>query len=242
MLAITDHDTLDGVIAVHDKLPAGLRLIAGIELSANWGNVGIHVVGLQIDINNPTLLDGVAQQCRAREERAVEIARRLEKAGFTDTLEGARRIAGESQIGRPHFARFLAESGQIRDISTAFRRHLGRGKRGDVRQGWPELATVVAWIRAAGGIAVLAHPAKYKLTNLRLEALCAAFAAAGGEAMEVISGQQDAALTDKLARMANRHGLLASAGSDFHQPGQPWAQLGAVQPLPPDSRPVWQDW
>lgn len=242
LLAITDHDTLDGVAAVAAAMPAGLRLIPGIELSANWRNSGVHIVGLQIDPDNSTLLKGVAQQTRVREQRAVEIARRLEKAGFTQTLEGARALAGGRQIGRPHFARYLVESGQIKDISTAFKRHLGRGKRGDVRQGWPEFTTVIDWIRAAGGIAVLAHPAKYKLTNLRLEALCAEFAAAGGAAMEVVSGRQEAALTDKLARMANRHGLRASAGSDFHQPGQSWAQLGDVQPLPPDCRPVWQDW
>jgi len=243
MLAITDHDTVQGITALGAAIPAGLRLIPGIELSANWHNNGIHIVGLNIDLHNAVLAAGIAQQGQARQARAATIAERLEKAGFTGVFAGARALAnGDQQMGRPHFARYLADSGQIKDVSTAFKKYLGRGKCGDVRQGWPDLGTAIGWIRAAGGIAVLAHPAKYKLTNMKLEALCADFVIAGGQALEVVSGQQESTLTSRLARMANRHGLLASAGSDFHQPGQSWAQLGAVQPLPPDSRPVWQDW
>lgn len=240
MLAITDHDTVAGLTDL--RLPEGLRLVPGIELSANWRTTGVHVVGLNIDPLNPTLQEGIAFQHRARIERAHIIAERLEKAGFADTLAGAQQEAGRELVGRPHFARYLVNSGQIKDVSTAFKRHLGRGKRGDVRQGWPDIATIIGWIHAAGGVAVLAHPAKYKLTNLRLEELCKEFAAAGGDALEVISGIQNMTLTDKLARLANRHGLQASAGSDFHEPGQPWASLGQVAELPSDSRPVWEDW
>jgi len=242
MLAITDHDTLAGLDQLLSTLPDGLQLIPGIELSANWRNIGIHIVGLNVDRNDSGLNAACESQTDVRQKRAVVIAERLEKAGFTNVLEGTREIAAGSQIGRPHFAQYLVNSGQIADISTAFKRHLGRGKRGDVRQGWPDLATVINWIGASGGVAVLAHPAKYKLTNLRLEELCRDFAAAGGGAIEVISGLQEPAVTEKLGRLANRHGLLASAGSDFHQPGQRWARLGDVQPLPSDCRPVWQHW
>ena len=242
LLAITDHDTLDGVLAVSGSVPEGLKLISGIELSANWGNTGVHIVGLDIDLNNVVLLDGIKYQTRVRKERAEIIAERLEKAGFSNVLAGAQQVAAGRQIGRPHFARYLVDSGQIKDVSTAFKRHLGRGKRGDVRQGWPDIATVIDWVHAAGGVAVLAHPAKYKLTNLKLEELCRAFVAAGGDAIEVVSGFQNSQLTEKLGRLANRHGLKASAGSDFHQPGQHWAGLGAAPALPSDCRPVWEGW
>jgi len=242
MLAITDHDTVAGLDSLALPLPDGLRLIPGIELSANWRNTAIHIVGLNIDPDDSNLRAGIAQQHRARTERAAIIAERLEKVGFTDVLAGAQREAGRELVGRPHFARYLVSSGQIKDVNTAFKRHLGRGKRGDVRDGWPEIATVINWIHTAGGAAVLAHPAKHKLTNLRLEELCRDFVTAGGDALEVISGFQNMSLTQKLARLANRHGLQASVGSDFHMPGQPWARLGCVPQLPSDSRPVWRDW
>ncbi|MBT8422534.1 MAG: PHP domain-containing protein [Gammaproteobacteria bacterium] len=242
VIALTDHDTVAGLDEGAAALPDGLTLIPGIELSATWRNCGVHIVGLNIDPDNPALRSGIARQHHTRLKRADTIASRLEKSGFTNVLSGAQQEAGREVVCRPHFARYLVRSGQIKDERTAFKKHLGRGTRGDVREGWPDMATVVEWIHAAGGAAVLAHPAKYKLTNLRLEELCRAFVEASGDAIEVISGFQHIPLTDKLARLANRHGLLASTGSDFHKPGQAWAQLGKVPPLPSDSRPVWEHW
>jgi len=242
MLAITDHDTLEGIASINGRDCEGIHLIPGLELSAVWRNTGIHVVGLNIDLNNDVLLNGVQQQQLARKKRAEDIASKLEQAGFRDTLEGARRLAGGDCAGRPHFANFLVDSGQIKDVKAAFKRYLGRGKVGDIKNCWASLQDVVDWISAAGGTAVLAHPAKYKMTNRRLEELCNEFAAAGGQAIEVISGTQEATLTDKLARLAERHGMLASVGSDFHQPGQPWAELGRVPAMPSRCRPVWEYW
>ncbi len=241
MLAITDHDTVAGIAALPEHLPGRTRLVPGVELSANWNNVCVHVVGLAIDTSAAQLHTGLQRQRIIRSERATQIAAKLEQAGF----RGVRKVRpqpGSEYIGRPDFARYLVNSNQIKDSKTAFKKYLGRGKIGDVRHSWPDLQEAIGWIRSAGGIAVLAHPAKYKLSNLRLEELCKAFVADGGQALEVISGVQQPNLTERLARLANRYNLYASGGSDFHAPDQPWAELGRVQALPASCRPVWELW
>jgi predicted metal-dependent phosphoesterase TrpH len=242
VIAITDHDNVDGSVAAAGHIPDGLTLIPGIEFSTVWRKIGIHVVGLNIDLAAPALLAGIASQQLAREERTRRIAERLDKLGLKNTYAGAKKMAGNATVGRPHFARFLVESGQIKDIPEAFRRYLGRGKPGDIHNVWAPLDDIISWIRQAGGTAVLAHPGRYKLTNLKLEELTRDFATAGGQAIEVISGKQDAGLTRRFGKLANRYELLASCGSDFHQIGQHWAELGSIGPLPVDARPVWEHW
>ncbi len=240
MLAITDHDTVEAYSALDADSCAGVRIVTGIEFSTRWRGHTIHVVGLGIDLGCRALAAAVARQQSARVERAAVIARRLEKLGFTDMLAGARRIAGSAPVGRPHFAQYLVRTGQVRSISTAFRKYLGPGKPGDVRHHWPDLATGVDWIRAAGGTAVLAHPGKYRMTAAKLGALTDEFRACGGRALEVLCGQQPRDLTHRLARICNDHGLHASCGSDFHAPGQPWSELGRFGRLPDGCRPVWE--
>ena len=242
LLAITDHDTLAGYATINPGLATGCRIITGIELSTAWNKTGIHVVGLNIDMDNAELLAGVTRQRNARRERAQLIAKKLEKLGFHDVLQGAEQLAGPAEVSRPHFARYLVESGQIKSMQDAFRKYLGPGKAGDIREMWASLDEVIGWIHAAGGVAALAHPAKYKLTNLKLEELTRDFCAAGGDALEVISGQQDPSLTTRLGKLAVRHSMLASCGSDFHQPGQNWARLGVVAALPRGCTPVWEAW
>lgn len=242
MLAITDHDSVAGYQAVVAHQPPGMRLISGTEISCYWASLCVHVVGLGIDVDAPVLVAGLAAQRAARAERAVSIATRLAKAGFADTLTGAQRIAGDAAIGRLHFAAHLVEVGAAKDYTTAFKKYLGTGKPGDVKSAWIDMPEAIDWITQAGGAAVLAHPAKYKLTQRKLEQLVRDFAAAGGHALEVVSGAQAPGLTDRLGRLAARHGLRASSGSDFHHPGQPWAALGTQPPLPASCQPVWQDW
>ena len=241
-LAITDHDT----IAAYDELTLGadnkLKLVSGIEFSARWRKIGVHIVGLNIDLQSAALRAAVKQQSAARDKRAHEIARKLDGLGFTDTYAGAVRLAGKSNIGRPHFATYLVNSGQVKSTEQAFKKYLGPGKAGDVRENWPEIASVIEWITVAGGTAVLAHPGKYKLTNLRLEELVADFRASGGRALEVVSGKQQSTLTDKLARLAQRNGLWSSCGSDFHHPDQHWADLGEFPALPDICEAVWEHW
>jgi predicted metal-dependent phosphoesterase TrpH len=242
MLAITDHDTVAGLAAFRPDPSARCRIIPGIEFSTTWRKTAIHVLGLNIDINNPALAKGIERQQSARHERATVIAERLAKLGLRHTLEGATQLAGNAGISRVHFANYLVESAQVKSMQEAYGKYLGPGKRGDVKSLWASLTDVIEWIDAAGGISVLAHPAKYRLTNLKLEELAGDFRAAGGQGLEVLSGKQDTGLTRRLGKLANRMGLLASCGSDFHRPGQGWAELGAVEPLPDGCRPVWEHW
>lgn len=241
-IAITDHDTLDAYRQLADSATTGLLLCHGIELSASWQGRGVHIVGLNLDPGGDGLQQALAAQRQSRLQRAEQIARRLAGKGIRGALAGAAAIAGNSIIGRPHFARFLVESGAVRDVQQAFRRYLGRGKPGDVDGNWPPLGVVTAWIRDAGGTAVLAHPAHYGLTNSKLGRLADEFVLAGGAALEVVSGSQAPAITRRLADLANNRQLLASTGSDFHRPGPAWSELGRQSALPADVSPVWDSW
>ncbi len=240
MLAITDHDS----VAAYAELPtvADLRIVPGVEFSTLWQRVGIHVVGLNVALDSAAMTDAITYQHRARDERAARIAERLAKRGIADALAGAARLAGNGSIGRPHFAEYLLSIGAVPTIELAFRKYLDASHAGNLIEGWASLPAIVSWIREAGGTPVIAHPGKYHLTRSRLEQLTSDFVAAGGQAIEVVSGLQKSDLTRDLAALAARHGLAASMGSDFHQPGQVWAQLGVTPALPASAKPVWELW
>lgn len=243
VLALTDHDTLDGIEEAQRAANADtenvLTLVTGIEFSSQWRGRGIHIVGLQVDLSSPVLIAAVKQQTESRIRRSETIAQRLEKAGIKGALAGAQHYANGGAIGRPHFAQFMVDAGYVANIPQAFKRYLGAGKIGDVKQCWPDVHEVVEWIIQSGGIAVLAHPDKYELTRTKLYNLLQDFVDAGGQAMEVVSGHQDPSVTDKLARAAADFSLLASCGSDFHSPNNSWQSLGHYSPLPESCEPVW---
>jgi hypothetical protein len=240
MLAITDHDS----VAAYAELPVvdDLRLIAGVEFSTLWQRLGVHVVGLNVALDSAALGEAIDYQHRARDERAARIADKLAKRGIADALAGAARFAGAGSIGRPHFAEYLVSIGAVPTIEFAFRKYLDASRVGGLIEGWASLPAIVGWIREAGGTPVIAHPGKYHLTHARLDHLTRDFVAAGGQAIEVVSGKQKPELTRDLAALAARHGLAASIGSDFHQPGQVWAQLGVIPALPASAKPVWDLW
>ncbi|MGV6808007.1 MAG: PHP domain-containing protein [bacterium] len=241
LLAITDHDT----IAAYDQLqakPEGLKLIGGVEFSTTWNGRGIHLVGVNLDLNSAALSEGTKAQTDAREARAVQIAERLEKKGIADALQGAKKFAANGYLGRPHFAQYLVACGAVANVNQAFKKYLGAGKAGDIKQVWASLPQVVRWIRESGGTPVLAHPLKYKLTLTKLRELTDDFIAAGGQAMEVISGQQTINDTRTLSQLCRQKNLLASSGSDFHMPGQSWARLGKQPSLPENCAPIWDSW
>jgi len=242
LLAITDHDTVDGYVAARAQYTAigsSVTLLSGIEMSAQWSVVPIHVIGLGIDVVHPALLEALAALQAARSERNQRIADKLAAKGFSGVLAGAQALAGTGQLGRPHFARVLCAAGHVASENQAFDRYLGTGKSCYVRAQWPELATVVAWIVAAGGVAVLAHPLKYKLTASKLRRLLAAFRAAGGGSLEVLSGRQTPAEVSQLLRLAEEFSLAASGGSDFHADVPYHPGLGVYLPLRRDQQPVW---
>lgn len=237
--AITDHDTIAGFLSVRGHSPQGLELVPGVELSCTWGKTTIHVVGLGFDPDAPSLGAALASLDAARCARAERIAARLEARGYPGALAGARALAGTSQIGRPHFAEWLVSAGHFPDTRTVFRRLLGQGKVGDVKQYWPTLAETAATLRDAGGLAILAHPLHYRLTRMKLRALCADFRAAGGQALELVNGRQQQGDTDILRRLAAEFGFAVSLGSDFHRDGPHSADLGVDSGCVGDLEPVW---
>lgn len=238
VLAITDHDTLDA----YREIPLSqdrLKLVAGIELSTQCGTTGIHVLGLNIDLNSDAIVHAARVQSETRLQRARRIAESLKKKGIEDAFEGAMKLSVGSYIGRPHFAQHLINIGKADSMQNAFKKYMGDGKAGDVKKHWAELPQIIRWIRDANGIAVLAHPMKYKLTRTRLKRLLDSFVKAGGQGMEVISGQQTPQQTSGMAQLCEQKNLLASCGSDFHMPGKPWAELGVFASLPNGVVPVW---
>lgn len=240
VLAITDHDTIAGVGLAHKAaVKAGIELIAGIEFSSQWGKGGVHIVGLGVDPDSPGLQAAIKFQELARDARSQAIGERLSRAGFPGALAGAQALAGEGTLGRPHFAQYLVSIGAVKNINAAFKKYLGTGKPADVKYQWPLMDEVIGWIHSAGGVAVLAHPAKYELTRMKMCALVDSFAAAGGDAVEVISGLQPMSLTQDLINIVNARSLYASCGSDFHVPDQTWQELGSFGVLPDNVKPVW---
>ena len=239
-LALTDHDTIEGLAVAREAAAGvGLSLINGIELSCVWRSHTIHIVGLDFDHTDRSFLALLEQQNDNRWQRARLIAEKLSKLKVDDLLARATAHAGGDVPGRPHFARVLMDEGVVTRMDMAFKRYLGAGKPGDVKACWPELAEVVQWIEAAGGISVLAHPRKYKITATKLRALTTDFIAAGGRGIEVsVSGQSSGDL-GFVAELARRQGLLASQGSDFHFPGAAWCELGRIEKMPEGLDPVW---
>lgn len=243
MLAITDHDRAEEMPHLSSLAQSlSIQLIAGIELSSQWRNIGIHIVGLGVALDSEALDQTVKKQTQTRELRAKEIGLRLTKLNIEDSYAKAKVIAGQSQIGRPHFAQYLVESGQVKDLKTAYKKYLGAGKAGDVKCFWPEMAEVVEWIHRAKGYAVLAHPAKYNLTRRKLDFLCQEFYEAGGDGLEVVSGMQTKDITDYHGELCHRYALYASCGSDFHGPVSSWHDLGKMSPMPSSCRPIWELW
>ena len=242
-LALTDHDTLEGLEeAAAEAARRGMRFVPGVEISVTWGGRTVHIVGLRVDAGNAELQQGLAGLRRFRDWRAEEIGRRLERAGYPGLFEQARAHSNGRLISRTHFARALVEAGYAETTREVFRRFLVSGKPGHVPGEWADLAEAIGWIRAAGGRAVIAHPARYGLTRSKLRQLIGEFREAGGEAMEVISGSHSRDEVFTMAAHARDTGLLASAGSDYHGPENPWIELGRLPELPAGLCPVWHDW
>jgi predicted metal-dependent phosphoesterase TrpH len=238
-LAVTDHDTVAGLDAAAAAARAhGIELIAGVELSVSWQRRTVHVVGLQIDPDADALSAGLKQLQSQRRERARAVAIKLEKLGDTGALRWVEETPVDRQLTRSHFATRLVDAGLCPDARRAFKRYLAPGRSAYVATQWPELEQAIGWIRAAGGIAVLAHPLKYPMTRSWRHRLLTAFRQAGGEAMEVCSGNSDAEAIRTSAADAETFGLRASLGSDFHGAAQPWIKLGRLPGLPEHLRPV----
>ncbi len=240
--SLTDHDEIGGQQRARDAaLREGLAYLTGTEISVTFADVTVHILGLGFDADDTALRDGLARTRGGREARAREMAAGLAQVGIHGAYEGALPYVGNPElISRTHFARFLVERGICADTNEVFRRYLTEGKPGFVPHRWAGLGDAVRWISAAGGAAVIAHPARYKFTPTEEYALFSEFKAHGGRGVEVVTGSHSAAEAQKYAAMALEFDLLASRGSDFHSPGESRTDLGRLPDLPGQLTPVWQ--
>jgi 3',5'-nucleoside bisphosphate phosphatase len=240
--ALTDHDEVDGQArAAAAARELGLDYLSGCEISVSFAGITVHIVGLGFDTEDAALRDGLAATRGGRGARARVMSEGLAQVGIKGAYEGALRYAGNPElIARTHFARWLVEIGRCEDTNEVFRRYLIEGKPGYVPHRWASLGDAVRWITAAGGVAVIAHPGRYKFTPTEEYALFTEFMAHGGRAVEVVTGSHTASDYLKYADMALEFGLLASRGSDFHSPEESRTDLGTLPDLPGVLQPVWQ--
>jgi len=241
VLALTDHDELAGLGEAEEAAREhGIELMSGVEISVSWAGHTLHVVGLRVDRASPALRGGLARIRAGRSDRAERMSQGLAEVGIMGALEGAQAHAGNPElVSRTHFARFLVERGHARDMQAVFKRYLTAGQPGYVPHTWATLEEATAWILAAGGLAVLAHPGRYHIDDWQREELLVRFRELGGRAVEVITGSHKPQQYAYWAKAAQRHGLLASVGSDFHGPGESYRDLGDLPALPAGCAPVW---
>ncbi len=244
-LALTDHDNTAGLDeALSLASQSDLKLIPGIEISVTWNKQTVHILGLCIDASNAVLQDGLIKLMEYRDWRALEIAHRLEKSGISGAYEGADKYRSGRIFSRTHFARFLVDAGYAKSIRDVFKHYLIPNKPGHVSGNWASLKDCISWIKLAGGIAVIAHPARYGFTATRLRKLIEEFKELGGAALEVVSGSHSKDDIRYMAELAEQYGLYASSGSDFHGPNNQYINLGKMPALPDKSIPIWEhpDW
>lgn len=244
VLAITDHDTVDAVSPIielqkSEKRP--MQIIPGVEISTAWHGFDIHVLGLNVQWQDPLFEKRLKQQQETRAIRAQKIAEKLTAAGLGDVYDAAKNLAGEGQITRAHFARVLIAAGKVDNFDQAFKKYLGKGKRAFVKPSWISVSEAAQWINDAGGVAVLAHPSRYDLSAKWLRRLMLEFKEAGGRGIEVVYPGLSPSLKNQLALYAKEYALHGSMGSDFHAPGR-WSELGRHLSMPDTVNPVWQLW
>lgn len=242
--ALTDHDELKGIKAARQAAKElGMHFVAGVEISVTWAGETVHLVGLQVDEDNAVLERGLADTRSGRDARGREIAAQLEQAGIPNAYEGALKYVGNPDLlSRTHFARYLCELGHCATTSEVFRRYLTEGKPGYVPHRWATLADAMGWIRAAGGIPVIAHPGRYRFDATAEGALFDEFKGLGGNAIEVVTGSHTPDQYATYAEVARRYGFKASRGTDFHAPGEARVEFDQLPPLPAGLTPVWHDW
>jgi predicted metal-dependent phosphoesterase TrpH len=239
--ALTDHDEVGGLSRAREAaLDLGLAFLTGTEISVSFAGETVHIVGLGFDADDETLVGGLAATRSGRTARAKAMGEGLARAGIPGAYEGALRYVGNPDlVSRTHFARLLVERGVCSHPHEVFQRYLTEGKPGYVPHQWARLGDAVRWITDAGGVAVIAHPARYKFSPTAEYALFSEFATHGGRAVEVMTGSHSEAERVRYAETALEFGLLASRGSDFHGPGESRTELGSLPDLPGRLQPVW---
>ena len=240
--ALTDHDEIGGVQRARVAAQAqGMAFLSGVEISVSFASETVHIVGLGFDDSDPRIAQGLAATRGGRDTRAMEMAEQLAQVGIAGAYEGALKYVGNpALISRTHFARFLVEAGVCKETSEVFRKYLTEGKPGFVPHRWANLGDAVHWITQAGGVAIIAHPARYRLTANEEFALFSEFKEHGGQGVEVVTGSHSVAEYATYAAIAREFGLAASRGSDFHGPDESHTDLGKLPALPSGLTPVWE--
>jgi hypothetical protein len=240
--ALTDHDQLGGQHEARAAAEAlGMGYLGGVEISVTWAGRTVHIVGLNVDVDNQQLIDGLAETRSGRRARGEAIGEALAAVGIPDAYEGALQYVNDpAMISRTHFARCLVDRGYSASISDVFSKYLGDGKPGFVGHRWSKLADAMKWIKAAGGEAVIAHPGRYDFSPVEFAAFFDEFIQLGGRAIEVVTGSHTPDQYREYAEVARRYGFYASRGSDFHAAGEGRIDLGQLPPLPADLKPVWE--
>jgi predicted metal-dependent phosphoesterase TrpH len=241
--SLTDHDELSGqAIAIKTAHEIGLKYLTGVEISVTWANQTVHIVGLGINPNDATLIEGLRETRAGRAQRAQRIGNRLAELGMPGAFEGASAFAGNPElISRTHFARFLVQAGYFSNVQAVFDRLLKDDGPAHEPMQWATLESAVRWIHGAGGASVIAHPGRYKYTATQFGAFFDTFKDIGGNAIEVVTGSHSIPQYEEYAQVARHYGFQASCGSDFHSPHESRVPLGSLPPLPVDLKPVWQD-
>ena len=239
IFALTDHDTTDGLVEA--KIEAGklgLRFVPGVEVSAMWSNMTIHILGLGIDVNNKVLQAGLKQHQEFRAIRALKMARGLGGAGVVNAMEKTQAVAKRSMITRTHFAQMLIQEGICKDMKSVFKRFLTGKKPGGVKSEWAQYDEVISWIHTAGGVAVLAHPLRYRMTSTKVKRMMSDLAASGCDGVEVVTGSSSSDEITLVSQWANELGLLSSSGSDYHGWPNQRVRIGRLQDLPNQSKNI----
>ena len=241
LFALTDHDTTDGLSEAQqmaDEL--SVNLISGVEISALWRNMTIHIVGLNIDINNNILQKGLSYNQSLRKERAVKISLGLRRAGVRDALEKTKELSKTDMLTRTHFAQMLIREGYCKDMKSVFRRFLTGKKPGASSVEWRSVDEVVGWIHEAGGLAVIAHPFRYRMTQTKIKKMLIDFKEVLGDGVEVVtatSTDEEITLSDQWTK---EYKLLSSCGSDYHGWSNQIIQIGCLRDLPNPNNAIWR--
>lgn len=248
VLAITDHDTVEGFNIAQEYIKEKnipIKLISGIEISTGWEGFEIHIVGLNVDVNNSALQQLITNQQQAREERAKTIGEKLVKCGFPNVYDDAKKLAGEGTITRAHFAKVLYQQGHVATMQKAFDKYLGKKGRvtqkAYVKPAWCSIEKAVEVVHSAGGNAVMAHPIRYDLSSKWLRRLVVYFKDCSGDGLEVVLPQMNPQQRQIMLNYCLEYDLHASTGSDFHHPNK-WSDLGRNLILPDGANPIWQLW
>ncbi len=243
IFSLTDHDTVDGLAeAKAEANKLGMQFVPGVEVSAMWSNMTIHILGLGVDADNEVLQAGLKQHQDFRQLRAEKIARGLGGAGVVGAMEKTQAIAKTGMITRTHFAQMLIQEGVCKDMRSVFKRFLTGKKPGGVGGKWAQFDEVISWIHAAGGKAVLAHPLRYRMTNTKVKRLLNHLSDSGLDGVEVVTGSSSSDEVTLMSQWARELDLLASSGSDYHGWPNQRVRIGHLHDMPNVNETVWRDW